>query len=74
MLAWLVLRIVIYGWGLMQRASRQVAELDAFSAVIMYGAFAGGYLLQWFIWGYKLLRGLLKVLGLLGEKPVKAKE
>jgi len=47
-------------------ASEQVAELDAPNAAIMYFAFAGGYLLQWF-WGYKLLRGLLKALGVVGK-------
>ena len=43
-----------------------MAELDAPNAAIMYFAFAGGYLLQWF-WGYNLLRGLLKALGVVGK-------
>ncbi|EOD09218.1 hypothetical protein EMIHUDRAFT_216558 [Emiliania huxleyi CCMP1516] len=60
------LRILLFGWALSQRASEQVAELDAPNAAIMYFAFAGGYLLQWF-WGYKLLRGLLKALGVVGK-------
>lgn len=33
-----------------------------------YVGFFGGYLLQWF-WGYKILLGLLKVLGIATHSP-----
>ena len=75
-LMWLVLRILVYGWGLTQRATFQVAELDTFRTVTIYTVFVGGWALQW-MWGYKLFRGLLKALGIAGNtgtKPVRASE
>uniref|UniRef100_A0A7S2GE23 TLC domain-containing protein n=1 Tax=Haptolina brevifila TaxID=156173 RepID=A0A7S2GE23_9EUKA len=66
-LLWLLLRIIFCGWGFTAPGTVQIAQLPAPRAISMYFGFFGGYLLQWF-WGYKLLRGLLKVLGVIGGK------
>jgi len=72
-LLWLLLRIIFCGWGLVSPASYQLLELSAPRAISMYVGFFGGYLLQWF-WGYKILLGLLKVMGIVKGKKKRGGE